>query len=97
MNNTVTLPREEDSESVKVWITKEHHPILWENKVKCLEDTCDSREEAEELAEQIFSSPIELELLYEVGTGLFAIESDALACGAECFSPFSKARIVEAE
>ena len=90
----ITLSPPEAPETVSIWVTKEQYPIFWENKVKCLEESCDSREEAEEMARQFFSEPLEIELIYETGLGYFGIESEALDGGATCVSPFSKEEIV---
>ena len=69
-----------------VVLTKDKFPIAYENKVKELMDDCDmSREEAENAIKDM---KIELELYYEVGYGLFAIESDAVGCGT-IYSPYS--------
>ena len=69
-----------------VVLTKDKFPIAYENKVKELMDECNmSREEAENLIKDM---KIELEVYYEVGYGLFAIESEAAECGT-IYSPYS--------
>ena len=69
-----------------VVLTKDKFPIAYENKVQELMDDCDmSREEAENAIKDM---KIELELYYEVGYGLFAIESDAVEC-CTIYSPYS--------
>lgn len=69
-----------------VVLTKDKFPIAYENKVKELMDECGmSREEAENAVKDM---KIELEVYYEVGYGLFAIESDAVESGT-IYSPYS--------
>lgn len=69
-----------------VVLTKDKFPIAYENKVKELMDECNmSREEAENVIKDM---KIELEVYYEVGYGLFAIESDAVESGT-IYSPYS--------
>ena len=69
-----------------VVLTKDNFPIAYENKVKELIDECGmSREEAENVIKDM---KIELEVYYEVGYGLFAIESDAVESGT-IYSPYS--------
>lgn len=71
-----------------VRLTKEKYPVAFENKVQeLLEENCAStREEAEKMVEKM---EIELELYYEKGTGLFAVESAAVECGT-IYSPYTK-------
>lgn len=69
-----------------VVLTKDKFPIAYENKVKELMDECSmSREEAENAIKDM---KIELEVYYEVGYGLFAIESEAVESGT-IYSPYS--------
>lgn len=69
-----------------VVLTKEKFPIAYENKVKELIDECGmSREEAENA---IKNMKIELEVYYEVGYGLFAIDSGAVE-SCTIYSPYS--------
>ena len=69
-----------------VKLTKEKFPAAYENKVQELIEDCGvSREEAENL---ISGMEIELEIYYEKGPGLFAVESEAVECGT-IYSPYS--------
>lgn len=70
-----------------VELTKDKFPIAYENKVQeLIEEGCaDSREEAEA---QIKDMKIELEIYYEKGTGLFAVESEAVESGT-IYSPYT--------
>ena len=70
-----------------VKLTKEKYPIAFENKVNELVDDGMSREDAENM---VSSMVIELELYYQEGYGLFAVESDAVDNGADIFSPYNK-------
>lgn len=64
-------------ETITVFLSKEKTPVAFENKIKelLLEGAFDSREKAERWLRE---TPIVLELYYEKGCGLFAVESDAL-------------------
>ncbi|MCQ2771587.1 MAG: hypothetical protein MJ236_07345 [Clostridia bacterium] len=69
-----------------VTLTKDKFPIAFENKVQELIEECGlTREQAEESIEKM---EIELELYYEKGFGLFAIESEAVTSGT-IYSPYS--------
>ena len=69
-----------------VVLTKDKFPIAYENKVKELMDECGmSRDEAENYIKDM---KIGLEVYYEVGYGLFAVESDAVESGT-IYSPYS--------
>lgn len=72
-------------ESIMVRLTPDKTPIAYRNKVKCLMSSGMSREEAEQVALE----PIELELYYEVGSGLMAIESEAVEASGSIFSPYT--------
>ena len=50
-------------------------------------DGYNPREDAENM---VSSMVIELELYYQEGYGLFAVESDAVDNGADIFSPYNK-------
>lgn len=72
-------------------VSLKHGGIAWKNKVDELISECGmSKEEAEEIA----SEPFELELYYEKGTGLFAVETAAAENGG-FFSPYSKEEYTE--
>lgn len=65
---------EKNYESIMVYLTPNKTPIAYKNRVKCLMSSGMSSEEAERFA----LGPIELELYYEVGSGLMAVESEAV-------------------
>lgn len=69
-----------------VSLDKEKYPIAFRNKVEELIDECGlSRKEAEEV---VIGMKIELELYYEKGHGLFAVEADVAESG-EIYSPYT--------
>lgn len=69
-----------------VKLTKKKFPVAYENKVQELIEDCGiSREEAESM---ISDMRIELEIYYEKGCGLFAVESEAVDSGT-IYSPYS--------
>lgn len=84
----VKLNNSDNYESIGVIkLTKEKFPIAFEEKVQeLLEEGCaETREEAENLVNDM---EIELEIYYERGTGLFAVESDAVESGT-IYSPYT--------
>ena len=91
----LTLNKVEDIERLcVVRLTKEQFPIAFENKVQeLLESTDLTREEAEQ---QVPSMEIELELYYEQGYGLFAVECDAVE-SIDIVSPYSGRKYTEQE
>lgn len=74
----------ENYESVNVFLTPDKTPIAYQNKVQCLMSSGMTEAESRKLALE----PIELELYYEVGRGLFAVESEAVE-SCEICSPYS--------
>ena len=80
----------ENYESINVRLTKWTFPIAFNNKVEELleEKAFNTREEAEKWLSQ---TPIELEIYYEKGKGLFGVEAEAIeSIGNEICSPYSK-------
>lgn len=76
----------------KVTLTKDEYPTAFENKVRELIEECGmSREQAEESIENM---EIELELYYEKGYGLFAVDSEAVTAGT-IHSPYSGELCIE--
>lgn len=70
-----------------VRLTKEKYPIAWNAKVEELVEECGlSREDAEKVVSDM---EIELEVYYEKGAGLFAVESEAVTSGT-IYSPYSR-------
>lgn len=81
---------ENNYESINVRLTKWTFPIAFNNKVEELleEKAFNTREEAEKWLSQ---TPIELELYYEKGKGLFGVEAEAMeSCSETLCSPYTK-------
>ena len=70
-----------------ITLTKEKYPIAFKAKVEELleEELCKTEEEAEKL---VTSMEIELEIYYEKGYGLFAVECGAVE-GGSVISPYT--------
>ncbi|MBP5457832.1 MAG: hypothetical protein J6Y37_15180 [Paludibacteraceae bacterium] len=70
-----------------VVLTKEKFPKAFAAKVREVmgDGICTSQEEAEKY---VAGMEIELEVYYEEGEGLFAVESERLECG-EIYSPYT--------
>ena len=73
----IKMNNADDYESINITLSKENTPIAYQNKLDELMDikAFDTKEEAEDW---INTHPIELELYYENGQGLFAVESEAV-------------------
>lgn len=83
------------AETIEVTLTPEKYPIAFERKVRELmeQGAFNTKEEAEKWVK---STPIILELYYEIDSGLFAVESEALESSPESiYSPYSKAPFIE--
>lgn len=73
MGNELKLNSAEEAEVILIRLTPEEYPIAYANRVKCLMLSGLSKKEAERMA----MKPIDLELYYEVGVGLMAVEPGA--------------------
>lgn len=80
------LNKPETVETIKASLTPEEHPIAFENRVKDLLPAGYSRKEAEKMARE----PMEMEIYFEVGTSLFAVDSGAIENGAFVYSPYTQ-------
>ena len=80
-------------ESINVTLSNDHTPIAYKNKLDELKSlrVFDTTDEAEKW---LNSTPIELELYYENGYGLFAVEADAVE-SSDVKSPYSGAPILD--
>ena len=78
-------------EIIEVTLNEKDHPVAFANKLKELTDPqygCGLTEE--EARKQIASTPFVLELYYQTGFGLFALESEAQDSAVESFvSPYN--------
>lgn len=93
---TVKLNNSDNYESIgAIILTKEKFPIAFNAKVEELleEGVETSREEAERLVSQM---EFELELYYDKGSGLFAVESEAVESGT-IYSPYTADLCVQAD
>jgi hypothetical protein len=80
------LNNSDNYEPMTIYLSEDIYPIAYANKLKCLMDgACMSEGEARE---EIGKNPIELELYYEKGAGLMAVESGAVDAGL-IYSPYS--------
>lgn len=74
-------------ETIEVRLSADKHPAAYQNKVKELLQAGLSRKQAERF---LLKNPFVLELYYEIGSGLFAVESEALSTTpAAIVSPYS--------
>lgn len=75
-----------------VKLTKDKYPIAFQHKVDELmfADNTITKEMAENM---VADMEIELEVYYQEGYGLFAVESDFCECTDEMFSPYNGERI----
>ena len=80
-------------ESINIKLSKENTPIAYQNKLDELMDckVFDTQAEAEKWLRE---TPIELELYYEYGYGLFGVEAEAIE-STEIQSPYSGAPILD--
>lgn len=84
MGNELKLNSAEEAEVILIRLTPEEYPIAYANRVKCLMLSGLSKKEAERMA----MKPIDLELYYEVGVGLMAVEPGAVEART-IYSPYS--------
>lgn len=82
------LNNSDSYEPIMVILSPDKYPIAFNNKVEELleQKLFNTRAEAEAF---VVSAPIEIELYYEKGTGLFAVESEAVESGT-IYSPYTK-------
>lgn len=79
-------------ESIMITLTREKYPIAFKAKLEELIEE-GAFENENEAIDWIESTPIELEIYYEKGSGLFAVESEAVECNGT-YSPYTKSEIV---
>jgi hypothetical protein len=78
------LNNSDNYESITVILSKEKNPIAWEQRVLSNMNSGATREEAEVLA----SEPIEVEMYYDINSGLFLVESEIADWGS-VYNPYS--------
>lgn len=74
MKRKLVINSAKDAEIISVRLSPDKTPIAYENKVRCLMLSGLSREEAEKVALE----PMDLELYYEIGAGLMAVDPAAV-------------------
>ena len=89
----IKMNNADNYESINITLSKENTPIAYQNKLDELMDDSafDTKSEAEKWLSE---TPIELELYYEKGYGLFGVEAEAIE-SAEIQSPYSGAPILD--
>ena len=80
-------------ESIDITLSKENTPIAYQNKLDELMD-CKAFDTQAEAEKWLRETPIELELYYECGYGLFGVEAEAIE-STEIQSPYSGAPILD--
>lgn len=80
-------------ESINVYLSREKTPVAFQNKLKELMD-CKAFDTEEEAIKWIETTPIELELYYETGQGLFGVESEVVENFYILNSPYSDAKLI---
>lgn len=80
------INNDDNYESINVLLSKDKQPIAFENCVQTFMLSGMTREEAEEY---VSTTPIELELYYEVDYGLLGLESGFVESVNEFESPYS--------
>jgi hypothetical protein len=81
-------------ESIHVLLSETKNPICFKNKLNELINQAGMTEQ--EARNFINTTEFELEVYYEEGQGLFAVESEAVE-STEIFSPYSKEQLDEAD
>jgi hypothetical protein len=84
---------ETECETVEVLLSPQTTPVAYWRKVRCLMYSGMSRREAEE---SVSDTPVILELFYDTGRGLFAVESEAVLDTA-IYNPYTGEEIPESE
>lgn len=80
MKRKLVINSAKDAEIISVRLSPDKTPIAYENKVRCLMLSGLSREEAEKVALE----PMDLELYYEIGAGLMAVDPAAVELISSC-------------
>ncbi len=82
----------ENYESITITLDEERFPIAYAEKKRELMEICGMSEEDAE--KYIAESPIELEVYYQYGVGLFGVESEAVEC-SRIYSPYTQEELEE--
>ena len=89
----IKMNNADNYESINIKLSKEYTPIAYQNKLDELMD-CEAFDTKAEAENWLSETPIELELYYEKGYGLFGVEAEAVEC-SEIHSPYSGAPILD--
>ena len=89
----IKMNNADNYESINITLSRENTPIAYQNKLDELME-CKAFDTQSEAEEWLSETPIELELYYEKGYGLFGVESEAVE-NAELQSPYSGAPILD--
>ena len=89
----IKMNNADNYESINITLSRENTPIAYQNKLDELMD-CKAFDTQAEAEEWLSETPIELELYYENGYGLFGVESEAVE-STEIKSPYSGAPILD--
>ena len=85
------LNNSEEYESIMVQLSEEKTPIAFHHKLIELMKNGLSENDARKM---ILHDKIEMEMYYREGYGLFMVESDAVAGGADIYCPYTKDQYV---
>ena len=77
MMKAIKMNNADNYESINITLSKENTPIAYQNKLDELMD-CKAFDTQAEAEAWLNETPIELELYYENGYGLFGVESEAV-------------------
>ena len=89
----IKMNNADNYESINITLSRENTPIAYQNKLDELMD-CKAFDTQAEAEKWLRETPIELELYYENGYGLFGVESEAVE-STEIKSPYSGAPILD--
>ena len=93
MSDYIKMNNAADYESIMIRLDREHTPIAFQNKLNELMN-CGAFDNKEEAEKWILETPIEMELYYEEGYGMFLVEAEAIEAGG-VRSPYSQKEIVD--
>ena len=89
----IKMNNADNYESINITLSRENTPIAYQNKLDELMD-CKAFDTQAEAEAWLNETPIELELYYENGYGLFGVESEAVE-STEIKSPYSGSPILD--
>lgn len=92
----ITAAPSGEEETIDILLSEGRFPLTRQSKIEELleQGAFNNRDEAERWLDQ---NPICVELIYEKGSGLFAVESEALSCPGCVISPYSGRDVITPE